>query len=94
MKIKKRPKHDRYERLELRKAHSHEIYKKQYISVLQKYELACQVGSNKIFYVKVVSKAGQTKFDRRYPEVDMRARIIRLVNDKYYRMGMLALTDE
>ena len=28
-----------------------------------------------------------------YPEVDMRARILRLVNDKYYNMGMLALTD-
>ena len=41
VKIKKRPKHDRYERLELRKVLSHQIYKKQYISVLQKYELAC-----------------------------------------------------
>ena len=62
--------------------------------LIQKYELACLVGADTFFFVKINMGGDSPNFDRSFRRLDIGSRVLKVVNDKQYTMGMLMLTDQ
>ena len=95
LRIKKRPRHDRqnYNKIVRSDMCILEKKKSKYMTLQEKYELACLVGCQKFVFVKLITKANKTKFEPQFNTLDVGRRIIRAVNDKYYKFGLVVMTD-
>lgn len=68
---------------------------KQSVSMLDKFEIACLVGSNTIFYVSLRENGDDYCFDREHIDrVEKNYRIIKAQNDSVHGLGILILKDD
>lgn len=68
---------------------------KQSVSMLDKFEIACLVGSKTIFYVSLRENGDDYCFDREHIDrVEKNYRIIKAQNDSVHGLGILILKDD
>ena len=68
-------------------------------AMTEKFEIACLFGTNTIAYIKIDNNSG--KLERKQDsnelnvyKLDIKARVIKLVDDKTHAFGMTLLTDD
>ena len=75
------------------------IKKSSNTTMTEKFEIACLFGTNTIAYIKIDNNSG--KLERKQDsnelnvyKLDIKARVIKLVDDKTHAFGMTLLTDD
>jgi len=63
------------------------------ITLIEKFEIVCLVGTHTFAFTRVLSVNGQPKFDRKVETLKSKGRVLNVVNDKLFGFGIFCLTD-